>query len=400
MKRFDFLIVGAGIFGVSSAIELRKRKYSVALLNPDTIPHHLAASTDISKAVRLEYGSDREYFEMAAICIERWRSWNDLFNADLYNEVGFLMLGKEPLNSPNQSYEKASIHLLKEYGYHTEILDSEEVAERFPALNPTAYQLAHYNRVGGYVESGKVVDTLTSYARELGIEISEHQTVCKLQIRNHQLGSVMTAEGQHYSAGQTIICAGANTPYLLPELKPFMKVTGHPVFHVVPKSTTAYRAPALPVFTADISNTGWYGFPLHPSHGVVKMAKHSKGLELDPISDNRRVTDIEVRDFRDFREVSFPTLAEDPLVFTRRCLYTDTLDGHFWIDQHPEIKGLSVSSGGSGHGMKMGPILGEMTADMAEGIEHRFSRRYRWRELTSQTIQAEEARFVENRMLD
>ena len=70
---------------------------------------------------------------------------------------------------------------------------------------------------------------------------------------------------------------------------------------------------------------------------------------------------------------------------------------HFWIDNHPEIKGLSVSSGGSGHGFKMGPILGEMTADVAEGKTHQFSKRYRWRNLTSFTKHAEEARFIQKR---
>lgn len=62
---------------------------------------------------------------------------------------------------------------------------------------------------------------------------------------------------------------------------------------------------------------------------------------------------------RAFVQMTFPALVNAPLVFTRRCLYTDTLDGHFWIDNHPEIKGLSVGSGGSGHGMKMAPLLGE-----------------------------------------
>jgi glycine/D-amino acid oxidase-like deaminating enzyme len=70
------------------------------------------------------------------------------------------------------------------------------------------------------------------------------------------------------------------------------------------------------------------------------------------------------------------------------------LDGHFWIDQHPEIKGLSVSSGGSGHGFKMGPVIGEMTADMVEGKEHVFSKRYRWRHLDIETKQCEEARHL------
>lgn len=65
MANYDFLIIGAGIFGMTTAIELAKRKYKVGILNPNTIPHHLAASTDVTKIVRMEYGSDSEYFRMA-----------------------------------------------------------------------------------------------------------------------------------------------------------------------------------------------------------------------------------------------------------------------------------------------------------------------------------------------
>jgi glycine/D-amino acid oxidase-like deaminating enzyme len=61
MKQYDFLIIGAGIFGVATAVELYKRKYSVAVLNPGKIPHPLAESTDISKIIRMEYGTDVEY---------------------------------------------------------------------------------------------------------------------------------------------------------------------------------------------------------------------------------------------------------------------------------------------------------------------------------------------------
>ena len=84
-------------------------------------------------------------------------------------------------------------------------------------------------------------------------------------------------------------------------------------------------------------------------------------------------------------------------MFTRRCLYTDSLDDHFWIDNHPEIKGLSISTGGSGHGMKMGPVIGEMTADMAEGKIHQFSQRYRWRHINAATVKAEDCRYIENK---
>ncbi len=399
MKTFDFLIVGAGIFGISTAIELSKRKYSVGVLNPDTIPHHLAASTDISKAVRLEYGSDREYFEMTEICIERWREWNDFFQTPLYHEVGFLMLGRDSLDSPGHSFEKASIELLHEKGYSTEMLQHDELRKRFPIINHSLYPLAHYNPVGGYVESGKVVATLADHALQLGVKINNQETVQELRVESGRLTTIKTREGESFSAGLTIISAGTSTPFLVPDLRPYMKITGHPVFHIAPPEIDMCKAPWLPVFTADISNTGWYGFPWHPVQGVVKMAKHTKGMELHPWHDDRTITDSEVNEFKNFRRESFPSLANAPVVYTRRCLYTDTLDGHFWIDHHPEVKGLAVSSGGSGHGMKMGPIIGEMTADIAEGKTHRFSARYRWRELDAHTIQAEEARFVENRKL-
>ena len=104
----DFLIIGAGIFGITAAIELVKRKYRVGLINPNTIPHHLAASTDISKAVRMEYGSDQEYSHMADICIDRWKEWNDLFGETLYHEVGFLMLCKDALESEQHAFERFS----------------------------------------------------------------------------------------------------------------------------------------------------------------------------------------------------------------------------------------------------------------------------------------------------
>ena len=130
---------------------------------------------------------------------------------------------------------------------------------------------------------------------------------------------------------------------------------------------------------------------------MIKIAKHTEGLTLHPDKDDRQIKDAEVADMRQFLATTFPDLLEAPLVYTRRCLYTDTLDGHFWIDQHPDIKGLAVSSGGSGHGMKMGPILGDITAATVLGESHQFGSRYRWRHLTAETLQAEEARFLKKR---
>ncbi|MEM9544531.1 MAG: FAD-dependent oxidoreductase [Bacteroidota bacterium] len=396
---YDFLIIGGGVFGITAAVELAKRKYKVGLLNPDSIPHHLAASKDISKAVRMEYGSDREYFKMAEICIERWHEWNDFFGEKLYHEVGFLMLCRGDLDSDQHSFEKHSYNNLIAAGYPTNRLNSQRIKEQFPAINSEVYVDGNFNRRGGYTESGRTIELLADYARSLGVEIHERQTAKSFIIEKGRLGAVKTKEGNTYTCGHAIVAAGAATPFLLPELQPYMKPTGHPVFWLKPNDPSPFKASQLPVFTADISNTGWYGFPFTEKQGVVKIAKHTNGVPIHPDQDDRQVTDEEVKDMRAFVHSSMPALATAPLVYTRRCLYTDTLDGHFWIDHHPEVIGLSVSSGGSGHGMKMAPILGEITADMVEGAKHKFSNRFLWRHLTPETNQVEEARFVVGRKI-
>ena len=80
----NLLVVGAGINGVVAAIELRERGHRVTLIDPGPVPHPLAASTDISKAVRSCYGGDELYTELAERAIARWRQWNAEFGTTLY----------------------------------------------------------------------------------------------------------------------------------------------------------------------------------------------------------------------------------------------------------------------------------------------------------------------------
>ncbi|PWL37671.1 sarcosine oxidase [Flagellimonas aquimarina] len=399
MKKYDVLVIGGGIYGITAAVELALRKYNVGLINPDTIPHHMAASTDVTKAVRMEYGSDKEYFNMVEMAIEKWRSWNDFFDEKLYHEVGFLMLCKEKIENEKHTFEKHSYENLIAAGYAPDRLDAKGIRERFPAVNTLEYIDANFNRKAGYADSALTVQKLADYAKSLGVAIHEGQTASSFEIDRGRLTAVKTKEGETFQCGHALVAAGVHTPILLPELQPYMKSTGHPVFWLRPENPTNFTPPHFSVFTADISNSGWYGFPYLHKHGIVKIAKHSNGTPVHPEKDDRQITDAEVADMRSFVKTTFPELTNAPLVYTRRCLYIDTLDGHFWIDNHPDIKGLSVSTGGSGHGLKMAPLLGAMAADVIEEKSHRFSKRHRWRHLTTDTSQVEEARYVINRKL-
>src|SRR6266853_1727379 len=102
-------VVGAGINGVTAAIELKKRGHDVDLVDPGPLPHPLAASTDISKAVRTSYGPDEIYAELADRSIPLWRQWNRQFGVQLYHEVGFLFLRHDAMKPGDFEYDSLKI---------------------------------------------------------------------------------------------------------------------------------------------------------------------------------------------------------------------------------------------------------------------------------------------------
>src|SRR6267142_502364 len=366
------LVVGAGVFGVTAALELRRRRHAVRLVDPGPLPHPLAASTDISKVVRLEYGADEVYTELAERAIEGWERWNRDFGARLYHRTGLLFLRRSP-PAPG-TIEEASFEVLSRRGHRPERLDAAAVRARFPAWNADLYRYGTFSQTGGFVESGKVVARLLEEARRSGVELREGVSFGELL----SFGMVST-DGERFEADQVVFAGGAWTPHALPWLAPYLISTAHPVFHLAPPDPAAFSPERFPVFCAEIQSTGYYGFPVHPTSGVVKIGRHAPGRPMHPESADRFVTAEEIEHLRAFLAETFPGLQNAAIVATRICLYCDSLDGHFWIARDPERPRLVVAAGDSGHGFKFAPVLGALIADVVEGKRDPIQERFRWR---------------------
>lgn len=390
-KSYDLLVVGGGIFGLTAALALQQRGYQTAVLDPGPIPHPLAASTDISKVIRMEYGRDEQYMAMMEQALAGWRRWNEQFPAPLYHETGVTMFTQTPMAAGGFEYE--SYQMLQQRGHHPERLTGEQIHQRFPNWKLGSFVDGFYHQQGGYAESGRVVTVLAEQAKQAGIELIEGETAVEIVQTEGRATAVGCQSGRTVAAGHILLATGTWTHLLLPELAPMMRSTGHPVFHLKSADPTAFQPPDFVVFTADIARTGWYGFPTHPSAGVVKVANHGVGLQLHPRDDERVVLPQDEQALRTFLAHTFPALAEAPIVYTRRCLYCDTLDGHFWIDRHPEIEGLTVAAGGSGHGFKFAPVLGELIADAVTGQTNPWLPKFAWRQLSGSGSGEEAARF-------
>jgi glycine/D-amino acid oxidase-like deaminating enzyme len=383
------IVVGAGINGVTAAIELKKRGHHVMLVDPGPLPHPLAASTDISKAVRAAYGPDEDYSELAERCIPMWRQWNEEFGVELYHETGVVFLRQRSMQPGDFEYE--SYRALDRRGHRIERLDSAKIRGRFPAFAPDRFRDGFFDPEAGYVESGRVVATLIERAKSLGVELCDQTRFADLDEDDNRVKGIVFEDRQRIGADAVVIAVGAWTPYLLPFTKRFFRATGHPVFHLKPREPELFSPERFPFFGADIAATGYYGFPLN--QGVVKIANHGPGREMSPDSAERVVTQQEEEDVRGFLRSTIPALAGAPIVYTRICMYCDTHDGHFWIAPDPERPGLVIAAGDCGHGFKFAPVLGEIIADAVESKSNRWLKKFRWRPEIKSGEQKEAARF-------
>lgn len=384
-------IVGAGINGATAAVELAQRGYEVSLLDPGPLPHPLAATTDISKVVRMEYGADEEYMALAERALAGWQEWNREFGQDLFHQTGVLYLRRGEMK--RGTYEWDSWKLLNKRGHHPQRLSVPEIKKRYPMWNARKYADGFFDPEGGFAESGRVLLRLVEKAQALGVRLRAGMAFKELLETNGHVRGLVTHDGKKVFAALVLVTAGAWTHYLLPWMKPSFRANGMPVFHLAPKNPKDFRSTVFPVFAADTSATGYYGFPINRD-GVVKIARHWDGREMHPESDERVVDEFEENNLREFLRVTFPALTDAPIVYRRICLYSDTWDGHFWIDHDPDHTGLVVAAGDSGHGFKFAPILGKIIADVVEQKSNPLLPKFRWRPEVKPARTEEAARFV------
>lgn len=381
------LIVGGGVFGAAAALELCRRGWRVTLIDPGPLPHPKASSTDASKVVRMDYGADDFYAGLMAEAMPRWDAWNREWLEPLYHEAGFLIISPEEM-APG-GFEFESHALLRARGLPLERMNPARLRERFPAWNAARYRDGYFNPRAGWAESGRVVERLLFLAKEAGAVLREGKSFGRLIEKGSRVVGAETMDGERFEADVVVMASGAWTPKLLPHLSEFMEIVGQPVVFLRAAEPELFRPPRFSCWAADISRTGWYGFPALED-GSVKIGNHGPGWRIDP-DGPLEVPDEHIERVREFVGDSLPALAAAPVARTRLCLYCDSWDGDFYIDHDPDRPGLFVACGGSGHGFKFAPVLGEIIADAVERKPNPWKGRFAWRKRGAP--KKEDARF-------
>ena len=369
------IVAGGGVFGVSAALSLASRGWGVELFDAGPMPRQEAASTDISKIVRMDYGSDVLATELMERALPLWRASNLRWGEALYHEDGFLVLSRSPLTPGG--FEHDSLETLTARGHAVDRLNGGTLAARFPAWAGAGYADGYFNPEAGWVESSRVVSRMVEDARAAGVHVRAGDGVARLVEDGSRVTGVVTTAGARHLADVVLVAAGAWSPLVVPHLAGVMWPVAQPVFHLKPRDPENWRPPRFTVFAAAIAETGWYGFPANAS-GIVKIANHGPGRRVHPEAPRVIAASDEAK-LREFLSESLPALAEAPLASSKTCLYCDSFDGDFFIGRDPERPGLAVATGDSGHGFKFAPVLGDVIADAIEGKASRFTERFSWR---------------------
>jgi glycine/D-amino acid oxidase-like deaminating enzyme len=177
----------------------------------------------------------------------------------------------------------------------------------------------------------------------------------------HKLESIATSTGEKISAGTFVFACGSWLPKIFPDvLGSRIFVSRQEIlFFGVPPGERQFTQPAMPTWL--YLKDEFYGMPDIESRGF-KVAHDRHGAPVDPDTQSRVASPDAVESAKEFVARRFPALKNAPVVETRVCQYENTSNGDFLIDRHPQLENVWLVGGGSGHGFKHGPAVGEYVA--------------------------------------
>lgn len=356
MKSCDVAIVGAGVMGLAAACELAREGASVKLIDQSTLPNPQAASFDHSKVFRFAY-PDPFYVKLAVDSLNRWRALEEESGARLLTQTGALLIGKHQPSFETQCYEA-----IRSLDLEADLLSGTEVAERFPQFNTASFSYGVYDPSGAILHAEIAMRSLLDLARRRGVETLERERVIEVTKAASRGVSIITESGELVSCERAMIASGPWSRKLLPLLADKLTTTRQEIVYFEPRSEPLrFQPDRFPIFLE--LESGFYGFPIHRV-GAMKIANHHKGVDIDPDSKGETVSDEFVGQCRAFFAEFIPGLADARVAETRVCVYNNTPDADFIVDWHPQLAGVLLVTGFSGHGFKFAPTIGRIAADL------------------------------------
>jgi glycine/D-amino acid oxidase-like deaminating enzyme len=361
-KKLSVAVIGAGAFGGWTALHLLRRGAQVTLVDAWGPGNSRASSGGETRVIRGTYGPDGIYTGMVARSLALWKENEARWNRKLYHKTGALWM----VSGQDDQYEKESLRSLKDAGLEFEELSRPEAAKRYPQINFDGVKWAIYERDAGYLTARRacevVLDALTKEGGSFRLASARPGP-----IKDSEMQSVELSDGSKLTADRYVFACGPWLGKLFPDVMGnLIAATRQEVFFFgVPAGETRFQEDRMPVWI-DHGEKFIYGIPGNEWRGF-KVADDTRGDPFDPTDGERTPSAEGIKAARKYLAFRFPALKDAPLVESRVCQYENSPDHNFIIDRHPGARNALLVGGGSGHGFKHGPAVGERAADVVQG---------------------------------
>jgi monomeric sarcosine oxidase len=352
---YDVVVVGAGVFGSWIASQLQERGRRVALLDAYGPGNARASSGGQTRVIRMGYGDQELYTRWSMRSLGLWKSlFNQTGRSSFFQQVGVLWMarGEDPLTT-------RTLATLARLGVRHERLARAELEARWPQIDFGPINWAIHEPESGFLMAFHAVQAVAQRAIASGADYLQESVVPPSG--KGGLSSVTTRSGKTLRAGSFVFACGPWLPKLFPDLLgERIFPTRQEVFYVgPPPGEERFKPPAMPVWVDFAEEI--YGLPDFKGRGF-KVAPDRHGPPADPDSLERVVDPATLARIHDYVGRRFPALRGAPIVGSEVCQYENTSNGDFLIDRHPDLENVWLVGGGSGHGFKHGPALGEYVA--------------------------------------
>jgi glycine/D-amino acid oxidase-like deaminating enzyme len=361
MEKVRVVVVGAGAFGGWTALELVRRGALVELIDAWGPGNARASSGGETRVIRATYGSHAIYTRMAIRALERWRDHDRRFQWSALHVTGSLWM-----SSQDDGFAEASRRSLADAGLAFETVTPRDAAARYPQIDFSGITEVFCEPEAGYLFASRACAQVAQQVVAEGgtYRVAAVRSPAALEDDGRALA---IADGTRVEADAFVFACGPWLPSLFPDvLGSLITPTRQDVYYFgVPPGETRLSDPHLPVWL-ELGGRFFYGIPGAPERGF-KIADDTPGRRVDPSVQERVPDPHGVSRAREYLARRFPLLADAPLIRAEVCQYESTPDANFIIDRHPAAPNVWIVGGGSGHGFKMGPAVGEIVADAVLG---------------------------------
>jgi glycine/D-amino acid oxidase-like deaminating enzyme len=357
-KKPHIVVAGAGAFGGWTALMLREHSARVTLVDPWGPGNSRASSGGETRIMRCSYGSDLNYTSLAARALTLWDKYERAWKQRFLHRTGVLWMAGDG----SDVFERASIQRLREEGIRHQKLSAAQLLKRWPQINFSGISWGLFEPASGYLDARRSCQAVVEAFLAAGGDYRQ-AAVLPEDLDESPGRSIRLSDGSRLAADIYVFACGPWLGTLFPRaIGNLIQPTKQDVFFFGTPPGTSFTSESLPVW-ADQRGHFFYGIPGSDRRGF-KIADDTRGPRFDPTNGRRTVSPQNLRSVRDYIAIRFPALKDAPLLETRVCQYEQTPDGQFIVDRHPRAGNIWIVGGGSGHGFKHGPAIGEMVAGL------------------------------------